>query len=344
MKIFPVIPRIAPLLLICLLWISCKKDDNLNSTLPASKSGISSISDTTSLTPQTNATTPSQSNPVVLTSQSNKVINMLDIQGNGSVCIALSGCDNITIQNCVLHNSTKDAITLYNCKNVKIVNCYIYKVSAGVYANQSTAITVSNNQFLNMQGPYPGGNYVQFDNVNGAGNIINGNKCENVAGQAGDAYDGISLYESNGTADSPILVSGNWLRGGGPNTFSAGIQLSDNGGSYQIAENNILVNPGSVGIDVASGTNIQVINNKIYSQESSFANVGIDFWNEYATTCAMNTVSGNQVKWTSHLSKENDYWDGKNCGPAIGLETNIWNATIDESILPAVMITGLVKN
>ena len=115
--------------------------------------------------------------------------------------------------------------------------------------------------------------------------------------------------------------------------------LGDQGGSYVIAQDNILVNPGQYGIAVASGTNIQVLNNKVYSAQQSFSNVGLYIWNQYNTSCSLNAISGNQVSWKNSAGSENDGWNAGNCGAVSGWGTNSFNAPIDATILPTQIIT-----
>ena len=54
-----------------------------------------------------------------------------------------------------------------------------------------------------------------------------------------------------------------------------GIMLGDDGGAYEVAERNVLVDPGQYGIGVASGNNMTVRDNRIYGRKQDFTNVGI---------------------------------------------------------------------
>lgn len=281
---------------------------------------------------------PKSSAPISLNGANNKVISGLDINGGNVNCIDLSNCKNIVIKNCVLHSSVQNGVHLYKCQNIVITNCYIYDVASGVYVQGSTAIDVNHNQVKNVHGPYPRGQMVQFNNVTGAGNKVCYNVCENIAGES-YAEDAINMYQTNGTAASPVQIIGNQIRGGGPSKTGGGIMLGDNGGSYMTAEDNVLVNPGQYGIAIASGTNIQIINNKIFGRQLPFSNVGLYIWNQYKSDCSINTISGNRVKWINAAGKESDKWNGGNCGAVTGWDTNICNANIDENILPVKIIT-----
>lgn len=262
------------------------------------------------------------------------------ITGGNVPCISLTNCTNIRITNCKLTNSTTTGVNLFGCTNITVDSSFISNVSTGVYASTCQGIKVIGNQMKNMVGPMPRGQFVQFNTVSGAGNMVVNNKCVNLWGQS-HPEDAISMYMTNGTAASPVMISGNWIRGGGPSTTGGGIILGDGGGSYQIAENNMLVNPGQYGMGVAGGSHMQILNNKIYSARTSVANVGVTVWNQYTNISASSAVdvSGNQVNWTNSAGISNPCWNEGNCGTVPNWNNNIWGANITASILPAIIIT-----
>jgi len=269
-------------------------------------------------------------------------ISGLAIAGGNVAAIMLNNCYNVHITGNKLYNSTDVGIHLFQCHNITIDNNYFTNLSTGVYVQglgvTTGGIVINQNQFLNMMGPLPRGQFVQFNNVTGPGCSISNNLCENVFGQS-NPEDAISLYMSNGTPASPIMVSGNSIRGGGPSVTGGGIILGDAGGSYQTVENNVLVNPGQYGIGIASGTNMQVLNNKIFAAKNVFTNVGVAVWNQYSNSCAIINVSGNQVNWTAAGGYANPEWNAGNCGTVSGWNTNAWAANLTTSILPATLIT-----
>nr|WP_294941922.1 right-handed parallel beta-helix repeat-containing protein [uncultured Mucilaginibacter sp.] len=279
--------------------------------------------------------TPSGS--INLKGQHDKVISGLDISGDTLDCIQLSKCYNITIKNCRLRNSTKNGITLLNCRNIKVIDCYFEKLATGVYATESQGININRNRFKNMQGPFPRGQMAQFDAVYGAGNKINYNSGENLPGQSAP-QDAINIFKTNGTAVSPVEVVGNRIRGGGPSEAGGGIMLGDNGGSYIIARDNILVNPGQYGMAIAGGNHINIIHNTIYGKRQPFTNVGLYIWNQHQSGCLLNTISNNQVNFTNAAGEANAGWNQGNCGKVTGWDTNIFNAKINPSILPKDII------
>jgi parallel beta-helix repeat protein len=295
---------------------------------------------TTTTTATTTATSPTSSAPINLTGQNSVTISNLSINGGSVPCITLTNCTNVYITLCTLENSTDAGIKLTNCTNVTIEKNNIAQVAAGVVAANcpNGGINVFTNQMLNMQGPAYEGAFVQYTNVGGTNNNISYNKLENIMGQSSPLY-GIDIAQSNGTAASPIYVYDNWILGGGPNASGGGIQLGDNGGSYQVASNNILVNPGQFGMSIAGGDNISITNNSIYAGANSFTNVGIFVWGEAGYTVTNSTVSGNLVNFTNAQNVENDSWLGSGTTTPAGWSTNTWGANITATILPASIVS-----
>ena len=274
--------------------------------------------------------------PIVWNGKHDTIISGLKIENPNGNCVELSNCTNITITNCRFGPSKGEGVTLYKCSNVNINNCSMDSIETGVYALESQGVNINYNDVKNVQGPSPRGQMVQFDKVNGTGNRINWNAGENISGQS-FPEDEISLYMSNGTAADSIQVIGNWIRGGGPSTSGGGIMCGDGGGSYIMVKNNSLVNPGQYGIAVSSGNNIMITNNKIYSREYSFTNVGLYIWNQYSTSCDSITASGNEINWTNNQGASNGCWNAGNCGPVIW-NSNTCDANIDSTILPSKII------
>ncbi len=275
------------------------------------------------------------SRPIVLSDKNHITISGLAITGGGNPAITLKNCSDIRITANKLYNSNDVGIHLYQCKDITVDHNFITNVSTGVYVQQNSGggIVITDNRFLNMLGPLPRGQFVQFNNVNGPGCLIANNLCENEPGKS-YAEDAISLYMSNGAPGSPITVRNNRIRGGGPSKSGGGIALGDAGGSYQLVENNVLVNPGQYGIGVAGGTNMQILNNKIYAGKNTFTNVGISVWNQYKSSCAIIVVRGNEVNWTNSKGVSNPAWNSGNCGSVEGWDNNIWNSKISSDILP----------
>lgn len=278
--------------------------------------------------------------PINLNGAHDITISGYSIRGGSVPAITLSNCYNVHITQNSLGNSSDVGINLYHCYNITVDYNYVTNVSTGVYVDHPTGggIVVNNNQFLNMNGPFPRGQFVQFNTVNGAGNQIEYNKCENISGQS-SSQEGINVYMSNGTPSSPIEVIGNWIRGGGPGNASGGIQLGDTGGSYETASDNIIVNPGQMGLSISGGDHISFVNNTVYASAQYFTNVGVVVWGQAGASVSNPTVSGNKIKFVNSGYAENDNWIASGNPTPSGWSSNTWNASIDASILPATIIS-----
>jgi len=276
---------------------------------------------------------PTASPAVVLRDRSGVTLRSLHIDDDAS--IVLENCSDVTIISCDLrsirasgvaglriynsyiHDSANNAVNLDACDGVVVQGNRFENIATGVYAHQSTAVQVVGNLCFDVQGPMPRGQLVQFDKVTGPGNLILGNVGLNRHQQS-TPEDMINLFQSVGTAESPIRVELNHLAGDperGSEDLSAsgsGIMLGDGGGQHQFCANNTLVNPGQVGIGVAGGGGIQVVGNTIVGTKSNVANVGIYTWNQYPDAPAGDiTVAHNRVRWTNADGVSNPFWDGQ---------------------------------
>lgn len=312
---------------------SCQRDAQV---LPSS----STSSTSSTFASKSLATTYTSSAPISYYYKSNITISGLSITG-GSNCIALYNCSNVVITNCRLANSSGFGIMLNNCQNVYVLNCFITDVKSGVHVYQGSGIVVNSNQFLNMNGPFPDGCFVQYASVTGSGNRIMYNRCENIAGVAQHPQDGISLYKSSGVQGDSIMVYGNWIRGGQVQFDSggaAGIVLGDVGGSYQVARQNYVFNSGYVGMQVVGGSNIKMDHNYIYSAVTPVSNTAINCGNYSGASSYNINISYNQCRWYQRTGAEWDLWLDNVATPT-GWSTNIQKANISASTLPATIIT-----
>ncbi len=268
---------------------------------------------------------------------------IIDIKNGGSIAALFKYCNYVHFFNCIIKNSTEDGIQLSNCNNVEIDHCFITNVKAGVNAINCVSVNVHDNQFLNMNGPFPSGNFVQFDVVNGGNCRINNNRCEDIAGVAKHPQDGLSVYKSNGLQTDSIQVIGNWIRGGQVINDSGGgaaIVLGDVGGSYQVARYNVVVNGGFVGMQVQGGTHIKMDHNTIYGAVTPYSNCGLCFGNYSGKASSDINISYNKVKYFKTNGQEMDaWWDPGTAFKPAGWDTNILKASIDATILPSVIIT-----
>ncbi|TWR31523.1 right-handed parallel beta-helix repeat-containing protein [Mucilaginibacter pallidiroseus] len=277
------------------------------------------------------------SKPVLLQGAHDVIISGKEISGGKLPAIHLINCYNIRIVGNRLTKSANVGIELYNCHNITIDSNYISEVSTGVYADKCVGgIVVTNNIFLNMKGPFPRGQFVQFNNVTGPGCLISHNKCENVLGKS-YPEDAISIYQSSGTLCNPIRVERNLIRGGGPSASGGGIMLGDGGGQCIRAKNNVLVNPGQYGMAIAGGSHISIIANTIYGKARQFTNVGL-YVNSPAKT-STHTVSDNRVLFFNKSGNQNNSWLAPGTPQPIGWSSNVFGAKLDEALIPADFIS-----
>lgn len=284
-----------------------------------------------------------KSTPIQHVRKSNIVIEGLEISGNGREAIALYDCENIIIRNNKFGPSNTRAIYLDNCRNITIIDNFFDHAYSALIAHNSTGIKFDHNDVLNVGGTLAesdhkgGGFVVLFDKVRGEGNSISYNVAENIYG---DSYPGdlVNVNQSHGTPSSPIMVKGNWFRGGGPWPSGGGILLGDLGGSYQIAEDNILVDPGQYGMGIAGGHNITLRNNKVFAKRQSFTNVGFSIANWYEPQIGAShniTFENNIVNYTNRDGvKGNSWWLSDNMKHAKGIQTNRYEPNLTAAILP----------
>lgn len=296
-----------------------------------------------SFRPAAPAFTYTPSAPLSYTSVNNITISGDSITGGSSICINLVSCSNVHITHCKFINSTNHAIMMNNCTNVTIDGNFFNHVRDGVYAVACKGgIKTIGNQFINMQGPYPQASAVQYSHCSGPFNKIINNRIDEVPGQSAPE-DEINLYQDTGTYNSPLIVSGNFIRGGGPSTSGAGITAGDGGGGYQHIEHNICINTGAGGIQYAGGHNITIINNLIYSKVFSWSGFGLACSNLTSTPVYGMVVAYNDIFWLAgkigggHRDTVYKY-NATYANPVpLGWYTNRINAPIDSTLLPLTL-------
>jgi len=287
-----------------------------------------------------------QTTPIVLTDQTGTVIRDLDFRGEAfarsEAAITLRNCRDVTITGCRFRNIDANAIRLFECKGIRIIDnrmtdlgdgkpkmavyafrCdgvliesnRIERVESGAYLCECRGIRFIGNYVEDVRGPMPRGQMVQFDKVKGPGNEVSHNYALNHRTGA-RPEDMISMYKSHGTAESPILISHNYLMGdpkdgsAGKSGSGSGIMLGDGGGSHILCADNVLNAPGQVGIGVASGADITVRGNLVYGPKSDVSNVGIYVWNQYKEKGGDIRIVGNTVAWSNARGQHSSFWQG----------------------------------
>ncbi|HTN69282.1 MAG TPA: right-handed parallel beta-helix repeat-containing protein [Dysgonamonadaceae bacterium] len=283
--------------------------------------------------------------PIELVNKSDIIIDAVEISNLNGICIALYNCHNVIIKNSKFGPThLKPAIYVEGSSNITIIDCTFENVQIGLLASNCTGnIKFEYNDVKNIVGNLYGGSafaqMVQFQRNYGAGNSISYNVCDNIPRESAPE-DVINIFASNGTSESPIRIKENWLRGGGPSASGGGILLGDHGGSYQVAENNILVDPGQYGVAIGGGNNMIIRNNKIYGKRQSFTNVGLYAvnWTTNVSPSHSMTIENNEINFTNANGNLNNTWFDASVGTIKGRETNRYNSNLNESILPRVIL------
>lgn len=265
---------------------------------------------------------PDVSGPIVVDSERGVTLKGLSISNPDGVCVRIEGSGQVTIENSEIGPCGGKAIEIVNSTSVSLDRLTIHDSASGVYALNSQAVSVTNSRFQDA-----GRNFVQFDKVTGEGNVIAGNTGTNRLGGS-DAEDFVSVYKSSGTSGSPLRIVGNSFRNGGPSNSGSGIMVGDEGGTHILVQGNSLTNPGQAGIGVPGGSNIRVLGNTVFSAAQPWSNVGIYVWNQTGGACGSIEVRDNRVEWYSANGSANPAWDGGNCGPIAGWESNDWDAEL----------------
>lgn len=287
-----------------------------------------------------------KSGPIEYTRKSNIIIEGLEFENSKERSIVLWNCSNVIIRNCKFKNKLKDpSIYAYMGTNIQIINCTFENVHQAFVAGECLDnIKFEYNDVKNLVGDLYGGskfsNAVSVIKSSGKGYSISYNAIENIPGES-STEDIINIYQSSGTAASPIMIKSNWIRGGGPSQSGGGIMMGDNGGNYQVCEDNILVNPGMYGIGIVGGSHHRVRNNKIYSAKTPYSGLAVQAAN-YTNQPMTNIIwENNQVNYTNKLGKiELAWFDTYIRGVITNWKTDAitYNPNLNEDILPEVII------
>jgi parallel beta-helix repeat protein len=271
--------------------------------------------------------------------------------------IQIENAANITITNSLIENMSNrgfgskrnNAVQIESSTGITIRSNTIRKVNSDISNKQndygsrsikvegsSSNIRIESNRFYDA-----GRNAVQFSRVRDAGGIsITSNVIEGRGRWDSDYEDMINLYSSSGTSQSPIRVAGNRFKNGGPSSTGTGMILGDgNTGSgpsrHIVVENNVFINPGHVGINLAGGDHITIRNNTITGTGpvplKTTVGMTINHYG-YSNECRDHVVAGNRV-WmdNQHLpSGTNHLWNPGTCTDNVVLQGNSFG---DDSLL-----------
>jgi hypothetical protein len=254
------------------------------------------------------------------------------------------------------------AIVGYHNSALSIHHNQFFNISGGVMLWYGTSQSVVSNRFQNIR-PRAGtpSGFVSMVKASGPYNTIACNTGRNdpaVVQQTGDL---INIYESNGTAESPISVYGNRLYAtgtnlSGPGLASAGIQTGDGSFSSHIKVflNQIVDMPAAIG--VSGGDTIEVSYNRVSARNraglftSGLAAVNFygtpnESWTKPGAFCRNVTFKNNLVSMSPDLqdkalmtdwSKINNWVNCEN----VVVKDNDLHAIIDSSIFNTLPAPG----
>lgn len=289
--------------------------------------------------------------PTVLSNPQNIVIENICFDSDNyleTTSLTLWGGNNVIIRNCKFRGKSRErALYVAGATNITLYNCVFENIYAGARIEQCLgAIRSFSNDYINIRagfdGGYTTGGAWQFTYSEGGDYRVQDNIYEGIVGESSieDVY---NLYSCPFDDDSPLINRNNWIRNGGPGDTSGGALMGDDDGTVKskraIIENNILVNPGQYGIQISGGDYGILRNNKVYSAQKPWSNVGLVAANWAGDGSVGNVVANNQIKWTGRSGTDSPYWVHQSAGVLEGWETNNFNAPIDESILPVKIAT-----
>lgn len=263
---------------------------------------------------------------------------------------------NIVFENVLFENNARaasgplrnDLIAVHDSPNFTFVNNSIRTVHSDISQNQNDSgnraivvsgagspnLTIRHNDFFDA-----GRNAVQIARLrNAPGVVIENNRVEGRGPWDSDYEDMFNFFSASGTRDSPIIVRGNYLRNGGPSQSGTGMILGDGeeasgATEFILVEDNVLVDPGHVGINLAGGHDITVRNNTIFGSTDRIRHettVGFTINHyEYTAECKNHTVTGNRVFVNNHLLDRgfNHDWIPGTCTDNVEITGNVWGDT-----------------
>ena len=250
-----------------------------------------------------------------------------------------NGCDNIvvrnnkiidTYQNSAAGNYEGQGVWINNsdnCTSIIVEGNWIENTSSHIILQASeyaTNVKIRGNYGRNpgqSSGQSAGGSFLKL-NWNGytTGIEVHDNVSRADWGIA-DTEDHISVFASGGQNANPIKIYNNKIQGSGPSRSGSGIMTGDvdepnewrrNIGDTEVY-NNVLVNPGQVGIGLAGGIRVNIHDNDIFASATSpnidNQNGGLYVWRQglFPGLCHSCTVQNNRVWWMSNYNGTGPY-------------------------------------
>lgn len=277
------------------------------------------------------------SGPIVL--ESGMTVTGLHITNPDGPCIEGIDVEDVRITDNLIGpcGPTADGlgVSLERAAHVRVDHNAFDDVASALYVNNGDGggdgIQFHHNRATRIRGPFPRGQLVQFNTVSGSDHHIRCNISDlTTPGYIDGPEDHVNMFNTNGTAESPIVVQYNRIRGGGPSESGGGLLAGDYTSSYIDILDNVLVEPGNYGVAVAGGTHVRLLRNRIFSEVVyPWSNIGLYVWNQSPDDpCSDHEVRDNRVFYVGELGP-NPAWDAGNCGPIAGWDDNVWG---DESL------------
>jgi len=293
------------------------------------------------------------------------VLSRVKITNPDGVCVKISGAKNVTIKDSLFVNC-KIGVFADEATDIAIVGNRFEDVGSAVKIwHTKGGVRVSYNEYRNIGviAQKGGANFVELNRVSGSAISVNNNVGECVLELGCDPEDLVSIFKSEGSEDSPIEVVGNRFRGRGFSESGSGIVAGDYGGGYIAIRNNILINPGQVGIAIAGGHDISIEGNTLYHDADprlvSSAPILVGKWGG-EDKCYGHKLVNNHSNWYSSRGKERIAWwpfgESYNAECARGIVENRNNTPdlnegslvgydekINRGVLPRDIFSGLSK-
>ncbi len=280
------------------------------------------------------------SGPIELTT--GREVTGLHVTSADGPCLRGSGVTDVWIHDNRIGPCGPDSegvgVALERASRVHVEHNAFDDVASALYVYEDgDDLVFDHNLATRIRGPMPRGQLVQFNNVQGRGNRILCNVSDQtLPGYLAGPEDHVNIFASSGTADSPIAIAYNKLRGGGPSDSGGGLLAGDNDSEHVDITDNVLLSPGQYGVAIAGGRHFRVLRNRIYSPDAhDWSNVGLYVWNQTdGTLCEGHEVSGNRVWYVNRTGASNPAWNAGNCDPVAGWDTdNVWG---DETLSAAM--------
>lgn len=289
------------------------------------------------------------SQPIVIDGGNNRILNDLMFTGKKTNAISIKNVNGITIDSCYFENIDQPSIRLENCRNIKIKNVAFDNVNSGIYMLNCSGFQIEDFSAKNIYRKFDGNG----ERINQFGQVVQGDKCYQDINDiysyvkngaflhergSNNVEDQINFYKYNGIKEMPLIIEGNWARGGGDSPTGTFILVGDFGSSWIVVRDNKGVNTGQVGIGVAGGNNITVEGNEIWGEQFHNSNIALYAWAQHLEPEInhSNKFVNNKCNWKKY-SDPNNPWDDYWFSPNAGVEVNEGNTTNDQSISPEIV-------